>query len=105
MTYGTQVLWPDHCVQGTRGGAFHPALKLDPATLVIRKGMNPAVDSYSAFRENDKTTPTGLAGYLRERSVNEVDLVGLATDFCVGFSAIDAVAAGLRATVLLRLCR
>lgn len=99
VSYGPQVLWPDHCIQGSKGAAFHPALDVTRATLIIRKGMNPAVDSYSAFRENDKTTRTGLAGYLRDRGVEEVVLVGLATDFCVGWSALDAVAAGFRATV------
>jgi nicotinamidase/pyrazinamidase len=105
MPYGPQVLWPDHCIQGSSGAEFHPALKLDAASLIIRKGMDPGIDSYSGFRENDKVTPTGLGGYLRELGVTEVDLVGLATDYCVAYSAIDAVAGGFGARVLLPLCR
>ena len=85
MPYGPQVLWPTHCVQGTAGAAFHPDLKTDPAQLVIRKGFSAGIDSYSAFFENDKTTATGLHGYLTERAITSVTLVGLATDFCVGF--------------------
>ncbi|MGR3585314.1 MAG: bifunctional nicotinamidase/pyrazinamidase, partial [Pseudooceanicola nanhaiensis] len=87
MPYGTQVLWPDHCVQGSPGAAFHAALDTDRADLIIRKGFNPAIDSYSAFFENDQTTPTGLEGYLRTRGITELTMVGLATDFCVNFSA------------------
>jgi nicotinamidase/pyrazinamidase len=98
MPYGPQVLWPDHCVQGTPGADFHPGLRID-ADLVLRKGFRPEVDSYSAFFENDHRTPTGLAGYLRERGVEAVTLVGLATDFCVGFSALDGVRQGFRVTV------
>lgn len=105
MPYGTQVLWPVHCVQGTPGAAFHPDLDTDRADLVIRKGIHPQVDSYSAFFENDRTTPTGLAGYLRERGVEEVSLAGLATDFCVAYSALDAVEHGFRVTVLEDACR
>ncbi|NNU81595.1 bifunctional nicotinamidase/pyrazinamidase [Halovulum dunhuangense] len=101
MPYGTQVLWPDHCVQGTSGAAFHPALERDPAQLVLRKGFRAAIDSYSAFFENDKATRTGLAGYLRDRGVTDVTLAGLATDFCVAWSAMDAVKEGFRATVLM----
>ena len=82
MPYGPQVLWPDHCIQGTTGADFHADLRTD-ADLIIRKGMNPAIDSYSAFFENDHTTPTGLEGYLRTRGITDVTLVGLATDFCV----------------------
>ena len=103
--YGPQVLWPRHCVQGSVGAAFHDDLDVDRADLVIRKGFRAAIDSYSAFFENDKTTPTGLSGYLRERGVEEVALVGLATDFCVYYSAVDAVAQGFRATVLTDCCR
>ena len=90
MPYGDQVLWPDHCVQGSEGATFHPALNTDLAAMVVRKGTNPFIDSYSAFFENDKLTPTGLAGYLREKRVERVVLVGLAYDFCVGYSALDA---------------
>ncbi len=100
MPYGPQVLWPVHCVQGTDGAAFHPALETDRADLVIRKGFRREIDSYSAFFENDRTTATGLAGYLRDRGVGEVWLAGLATDFCVAWSALDAVRSGFRATLL-----
>jgi nicotinamidase/pyrazinamidase len=100
MPYGPQVLWPTHCVQGTGGAAFHPDLRTDPAQLVIRKGFRPAIDSYSAFFENDKATATGLEGYLRSRGVTGVTLVGLATDYCVAYSALDAARLGFRATVL-----
>lgn len=105
MPYGPQVLWPVHCVQGTQGAAFHPALRTDPADLVIRKGFRAAIDSYSAFFENDHETPTGLEGYLRTRSVTELTLVGLATDFCVAYSAIDAAKLGFAVTVLEGACR
>jgi len=105
MPYGTQVLWPDHCVQGTGGAAFHPDLVTDRADLVIRKGFRAAIDSYSAFFENDHMTPTGLAGYLRERGVAKLALVGLATDFCVRFSAIDAAKLGFGVAVLEDACR
>ena len=105
LDYGEQVLWPDHCVQGTPGAAFHPDLRTDGADLVLRKGFRPGIDSYSAFFENDRQTPTGLAGYLRERGVGRVVLTGLATDFCVGFSALDALAAGFETVVLEDLCR
>jgi len=105
LDYGEQGLWPDHCVQGASGAAFHPELRTDGADLVLRKGFRPAIDSYSAFFENDRKTPTGLAGYLRERGVGRVALVGLATDFCVGFSALDALAAGFDTVVLEDLCR
>src|SRR5712691_2689318 len=101
MSYGPQTLWPDHCVQGTDGAAFHPGLKIPPVELVIRKGYRTAIDSYSAFRENDRRTPTELAGYLRERGFERVTVCGLATDFCVFFSAIDAVAAGFATAVAL----
>jgi nicotinamidase/pyrazinamidase len=99
MPYGTQVLWPDHCVQGTRGAAFHPKLNTDPANLIVRKGYNPEIDSYSAFFENDHKTPTGLHGYLKTRGVIAIDLVGLATDFCVNFSAVDAATLGYKTRV------
>jgi nicotinamidase/pyrazinamidase len=99
--YGPQTLWPDHCVQNTSGAAFHPALDVPHAELVIRKGYHPGIDSYSAFRENDRKTPTGLAGYLRERGFERVTVCGLATDFCVFFSAIDARAAGFETAVAL----
>ncbi len=105
MPYGPQVLWPDHCVQGTQGAAFHPALATDPADLIIRKGYNPAIDSYSAFFENDHKTATGLDGYLRTRGIFEITLVGLALDFCVNFSAVDAARLGFGVHVRRDLCR
>lgn len=100
MPYGPQVLWPTHCVQGTTGAEFHKDLRTDPAQLIVRKGFRAEIDSYSAFFENDRTTPTGLEGYLRSRGVTAVTLVGLATDYCVAYSALDAVRLGLGATVL-----
>jgi nicotinamidase/pyrazinamidase len=105
MPYGPQVLWPTHCVQGTGGAAFHPRLATDPADLVIRKGFRAAIDSYSAFFENDHATPTGLDGYLRSRGATQLTLVGLATDFCVAYSAIDAARLGFSVTVLEGACR
>ncbi len=105
MPYGPQVLWPDHCVQGSSGAAFHDALAADRADLIIRKGMNPGIDSYSAFFENDQRTPTGLEGYLRTRNVTSLTMVGLATDFCVNFSAQDAARLGFDVTVEEALCR
>ena len=105
MPYGTQTLWPDHCVQGTKGAAFHEGLAWDKAELVIRKGFRSAIDSYSAFFENDHETPTGLSGYLRERGITRVTLAGLATDFCVAYSAIDARRQGFEATVIMDACR
>ena len=105
MPYGAQTLWPSHCVQGTKGAEFHPALRNDLAQLVLRKGFRAAIDSYSALFENDKTTPTGLDGYLRARGITGLTLVGLATDFCVAFSALDAVAQGFDVTVLQDACR
>jgi nicotinamidase/pyrazinamidase len=105
LPYGTQILWPDHCVQGSAGAAFHPALDIPRAELVLRKGYHPAIDSYSAFRENDRKTVTGLAAYLKERGFERVTLCGLATDFCVLYSALDAVAAGFATTVVLDACR
>ena len=101
MSYGPQTLWPDHCVQGTSGAEFHDALSWTRAELVVRKGFRQEVDSYSAFYENDHKTPTGLGGYLRERGITHVTLCGLATDFCVAYSALDAVGQGFAATVLL----
>jgi len=100
LPYGTQVLWPDHCVQGTEGAALAPGLSIPHAELIIRKGYRQDVDSYSAFLEADRKTPTGLGGYLRERGLHHVYLVGLATDFCVGWSALDARKAGFAATVI-----
>ena len=105
MPYGPQVLWPDHCIQSSTGAEFHPRLLVDRADMIIRKGYNPAIDSYSAFFENDKTTPTGLEGYLRTRGINTLTLVGLATDFCVNYSAVDAARLGFDVTVNLGLCR
>ncbi len=105
MPYGPQVLWPDHCIQGSIGAQFHADLQTDRADLIIRKGYNPAIDSYSAFFENDKTTPTGLEGYLRTRGINTLTLVGLATDFCVNYSAVDATRLGFDTTVSMGLCR
>jgi nicotinamidase/pyrazinamidase len=105
LSYGTQTLWPDHCVQGTRGAEFHPELKLTHAELILRKGFRPQIDSYSAFFENDHKTSTGLAGYLRERGLNRVFLAGLAYDYCVGYSALDARLFGLETFILRDACR
>ena len=105
MDYGMQVLWPDHCVIGSEGAAFHPGLDLNPAQMVIRKGFRRAIDSYSAFFENDRETPTGLEGYLRNRGVDRLLLVGLATDFCVAYSALDGVRLGFDVSLRLDLCR
>ncbi len=105
MPYGPQVLWPDHCIQGSQGASFHPELNTSPAQLNVRKGFNPAIDSYSAFFENDHTTPTGLEGYLRTRGIDKLTLVGLATDFCVNFSAVDAAKLGFEVSVRMDLCR
>ena len=105
MPYGEQTLWPDHCVQGTDGAAFHSGLKRTRAELVIRKGFRQEVDSYSAFFENDHATPTGLGGYLAERGIKAVTIAGLAIDFCVGFSALDAARLGLTVEVSLSACR
>ena len=100
LPYGPQVLWPDHCVQGTSGAEFHAGLDIPHAALIIRKGYRRAIDSYSAFYENDRTTPTGLAGYLRERGLNRVFLVGLAFDFCVRYSAEDGHRCGFDVAVI-----
>jgi nicotinamidase/pyrazinamidase len=105
MPYGEQTLWPDHCVQGSEGAAFHPGLEWTKAELVIRKGFRKGIDSYSAFFENDHKTPTGLAGYLKERGISRVTLAGLATDFCVAYSALDAARSGFTATVAMDACR
>jgi nicotinamidase/pyrazinamidase len=105
LSYGRQVLWPDHCVQGTQGADFAPGLDTRQAHLVIRKGYHPGVDSYSAFVEADGATRTGLAGYLQERGIKGVFLAGLATDYCVAFSALDAVAAAFEAVVIEDACR
>src|SRR5690554_3143395 len=101
MPYGPQVLWPDHCVIGSAGAAFHPGLRTDRADLILRKGMNPAIDSYSTFFENDRQTATGLEGYLRTRGITALTLAGLATDFCVTYSALDAARLGFAVTVRL----
>jgi nicotinamidase/pyrazinamidase len=105
MPYGEQTLWPDHCIQGTSGAQFHAGLVWIKAELVVRKGFRKPIDSYSAFFENDRTTPTGLGGYLKERGIGKVTLAGLATDFCVGFSALDARKLGFEATVVMEGCR
>jgi len=105
MPYGQQTLWPDHCIQGTPGSAFHPQLQTQRAQLVVRKGFRSAIDSYSAFFENDRRTPTGLAGYLRDRGLKRVFLVGLATDFCVQYSAVDARRLGFDAVLIEAGCR
>jgi nicotinamidase/pyrazinamidase len=105
VSYGTQILWPDHCMQGSDGAAFHPGLSVPHAELVLRKGFLPEIDSYSAFRENDRCTPTGLASYLHERGFERLVLAGLATDFCVLFSAIDAREAGFEVEVATKACR
>lgn len=103
--YGDQVLWPDHCIQQTEGAEFHPDLRVPQAQLVIRKGFRPAIDSYSAFFENDKATSTGLTGYLRERGVERVICTGLAYDVCVRYSAEDAQAAGFETVIVKDACR
>lgn len=105
MDYGPQTLWPDHCIQGSRGALFHESLNQDSAQLIIRKGFRPAIDSYSAFYENDHTTQTGLAAYLRSRDVTRVVCVGLALDYCVRFSAIDARREGFDTVVYEAGCR
>ena len=105
MDYGAQTLWPAHCVQGSAGAAFHPKLRTDAADAIIRKGARSAVDSYSTFFENDRKTPTGLVGLLRERGVTHVRLAGLALDFCVAYSAMDAAEQGFSVTVVETACR
>lgn len=103
--YGTQTLWPDHCVQGTRGAEIHPGIAIPQAELILRKGFRTGIDSYSAFLENDHTTPTGLAGYLRERGLTRLFFVGLAYDFCVGSSAVDGAELGFECVVIEDLSR
>ena len=105
MPYGSQTLWPDHCIAGSAGADFHPDLDSDYAAAIIRKGMNPMVDSYSAFFENDKITTTGLGDLLHAHDVASVTLVGLATDFCVAWSALDAAKLGFDVTLDLKACR
>ena len=105
MPYGSQVLWPDHCVQGSLGAAFHKDLATDRAELILRKGYSLGIDSYSAFFENDRSTATGLEGYLNTRGVQDVTFVGLATDFCVAYSALDAARLGFAVSVDTALCR
>jgi nicotinamidase/pyrazinamidase len=105
MPYGEQTLWPPHCVQGSKGAEFHPALHLPQAELILRKGYRRDVDSYSTFFENDRTTSTGLAGYLHDRELSRVFLAGLAYDYCVTYSAVDAIRLGLPVVVLRDACR
>jgi nicotinamidase/pyrazinamidase len=105
LPYGTQVLWPDHCVQSTRGAAFHEKLDLEKAQLVIRKGFHRDIDSYSAFLEADRKTTTGLAGYLKERGLKSLFVCGLATDFCVAWTALDARKAGFAVSMIEDACR
>ena len=105
MPYGDQVLWPDHCVQGSKGAEFHPDLNIEQANAIIRKGSNPFIDSYSAFFENDRKTPTGLDGYLKSLEIEKISLVGLASDFCVNYSAQDAANLGYKVSVLEKMCR
>ena len=105
LPYGKQVLWPNHCVQGTPGAAFHPGLNTERAKLVVRKGFHRDVDSYSGFLEADRTTTTGLAGYLKEKGLRELFVCGLATDFCVGWTALDARATGFEVAVIEDACR
>ena len=105
MPYGDQVLWPDHCVQGSHGAEFHSELNTARANAVIRKGSNPLIDSYSAFFENDRKTPTGLNGYFRSLEIEKINLVGLATDFCVNYSAQDAAKLGYKVSVYEKMCR
>lgn len=105
MPYGPQVLWPDHCIIGSEGASFHPDLDTTKADLIVRKGFRREIDSYSAFFENDHKTPTGLEGYLRTRGVDTVTLCGLATDYCVNYSAVDAARLGFTVTVVESLSR
>ena len=105
MPYGDQVLWPDHCVQGSKGAEFHPDLNIEQANAIIRKGSDPRIDSYSAFFENDRKTPTGLDGYFKSLEIENINLVGLATDFCVNYSAQDAANLGYKVSVLENMCR
>lgn len=105
LPYGTQVLWPPHCISGTNGASFHPDLNTDAAQTIVRKGYRKQIDSYSAFFENDHVTPTGLHGYLKERGISRLVFCGLATDYCVAWSAIDAATLGYNTTVALQACR
>lgn len=105
MPYGPQTLWPDHCVQGTKGAEFHPDLDTEAADMILRKGFDPSIDSYSAFFDNDRRTPTGLDGYLRTRAISDLVVVGLATDFCVNHSVLDACRLGYKVQVRCDLCR
>lgn len=105
LSYGPQVLWPDHCIQGTAGAAFHPGLEIPHAQMIVRKGYRPDVDSYSGFLEADRVTPTGLGGALAERGLTDVYIAGLATDFCVAWTALDARRLGLTTTVVEDACR
>ena len=105
LDYGRQVLWPKHCVQGTRDAEFHPHLNIPTAQLIIRKGCHQNIDSYSAFMEADRKTPTGLNGYLREHQINTVFIVGIATDFCVAWTAIDAAELGFDTYVIEDACK
>ncbi len=105
LDYGEQILWPDHCVQGTRGAEFHPGLAFTGSELVLRKGFRPSIDSYSAFRENDRKTRTGLAGYLKERGFKRLIMCGLALDYCVGWSALDGRREGFQVMVVEDACR
>jgi nicotinamidase/pyrazinamidase len=100
MPYGDQVLWPDHCVQGTKGAEFHPELNTTPAEVIIRKGYRNEIDSYSAFFENDQKTVTGLSGYLKSRRISELYVAGLATDFCVKWSVLDGIKEGFKITLI-----
>jgi len=105
MPYGPQMLWPDHCIQGSQGAEFHADLNVEAAHMIVRKGFRPHIDSYSAFFENDQTTPTGLDGYLRSRNLSKLTMVGLATDYCVNYSALDGTKQGFEVTVDQSLCR
>ncbi|WP_332066022.1 bifunctional nicotinamidase/pyrazinamidase [Bartonella sp. CB189] len=104
LDYGSQILWPDHCIQGTQGAEFHSSLKVEKAQLIFRKSYNKNMDSYSAFFENDQKTPTGLHAYLKENNFAKLALCGLATDFCVGFSALHAIKCGFKVSVSLNAC-
>lgn len=105
LEYGTQVLWPDHCIQGTDGASFHADLEVTGAELIVRKGFRPAIDSYSAFYENDQSTATGLSGYLKNRGFSRLYLAGLATDYCVAWSALDARREGFKVVLIENACR
>ncbi|MBB5073175.1 nicotinamidase/pyrazinamidase [Bartonella callosciuri] len=104
LDYGPQILWPDHCRQGTQGAEFHPSLRVEKAQLILRKGYNQRIDSYSAFFENDQKTSTGLQVYLKEHGFTKLAMCGLATDFCVGFSALHAIQCGFKVSVSLNAC-